>query len=294
MRNLLLLMCIAVMLDACKTPKSPGTGSEGTAYPSWSLTEVWRTDTVLRTCESVLYDGGRNVLFVSCINGTSSEKNGQGYIALLGPDGSVKTLHWITGLDAPKGMGVDGNLLYVTDIDRLVIIDIEKAGVMEKIVVEGASFLNDVAVDTDGTVYFSDSDQGTVWTFRNGELKQWISEGLDRPNGLYVEKDRILLTSSGSSDLKVIDESDGTFETVTTGIGQGDGVEFTGDKGYYIVSSWAGEIFLVYPDYSKVSLLKTPDEEINSADIGLNRESKTVYVPTFYDNRVVAYSLDKN
>ena len=68
-------------------------------------------------------------------------------------------------------------------------------------------------------------------------------------------------------------------------------MEFTGKEGHYIVTSWAGEIFLVLPDYSRVSLLKTSDEKVNSADIGFNIEKQVVYVPTFFDNRVIAYLL---
>ena len=50
---------------------------------------------------------------------------------------------------------------------------------------------------------------------------------------------------------------------------------------------------MIFPDFSKVSLLKTSDQEINSADIGFNQTDQVVYVPTFFDNRVVAYKLEK-
>jgi len=292
MKNLSLIIFSAFLLMSCNSSKSPDTSSEAQSDPTYALTEVWRTDSILLTCESVLYDNNLQVLFVSCINGAPSEKNGKGFISMLEPDGTIKSLEWVVGLNAPKGMGTEGNLLFVADIDQLVVIDIEKAEIMEKIPVEGASFLNDVAVGADGKVYFSDSDTGILWIYSNGELKSWITEGLERPNGLFIEEDRVLLASSGSQDLKIIDKSTGTYKTVTTEIGHGDGVEFTGKEGHYITSSWAGEVFLILPDYTKVSLLKTSDQEINSADIGFNQDDQMVYVPTFYDNRVVAYKLE--
>ncbi len=292
MKKLAFIVFSVLVLTGCNSPKSTDTGSVSTSDPTYSLSEVWRTDTILTTCESVLYDKNRQVLYVACINGAPADKNGKGFIALLNLDGNMKSLEWVTGLDAPKGMGIEGNRLFVADIDQLVVIDIEKAKITERIQVEGATFLNDVAVGADGKVYFTDSDTGILWIYSNGDLKSWITEGLSRPNGLYVEDDRVLLTSSGSQDLKIIDITTGTYETVTTEIGHGDGVEFTGTKGHYITSSWAGEIFLIFPDYSKVSLLKTSGQEINSADIGFNQESQVVYVPTFFDNRVVAYKLD--
>jgi hypothetical protein len=240
----------------------------------------------------VLYDNNRNLLFVSCINGAPTEKNGKGYISILQSDGNIKTLKWVTGLNAPKGMCILGNKLYVADIDQLVVIDIDKAKISKSIQVEGASFLNDVATGSDGKVYFSDSNTGIIWIYAKGEVKQWITEGLNRPNGLYIENDRVLLTSSGSKDLKIIDKESGEFKVVTTGIGSGDGIEYIGKKGHYLTSSWLGELFMILPDFNKVSLLKTSDKNINSADIGFNINAQIVYIPTFFDDRVVAYKLE--
>jgi hypothetical protein len=293
MKKILILAMTALLVISCKAPKTGGQKAESTGAPTYSLHEIWQTDTILRTCESVLYDQAGGLLYVSCINGTPSEKNGAGYIAVLGKDGAVKSLDWVTGLDAPKGMGMLDGKLFVTDIDRIVIIDIEHAEILERMLLPGASFLNDIAVGADGKIYVSDSDTGWIWIYQDGKAAPWITEGLDRPNGLFVEESRVLLTSSGSSDLKVIDKSTGTFETVCTGIGAGDGLEFTGEEGHYLVTSWAGEVFMVFPDFSKLTLLETSIQEINSADIGFNREDQVVYVPTFYANRVVAYRLVK-
>ena len=259
-----------------------------------TLTEIWRTDEVLNTCESVLYDKNLNQLFVSCINGSPAEKNSEGFISVVKLDGTIQSLKWVTGLNAPKGMAILGGKLYVADIDELVVISIKKAKIVDRIPVEGATFLNDVAVSPDGKVYFTDSDTGIIWIYSGGKLQMWIKEGLNRPNGLYIEEYRVLLTSSGSQDLKVIDRSTGEAKVVTTDIGHGDGVEFTGKQGYYLTSSWSGEVFIISPDYNKLSLLKTSDQEINSADIGFNMEEQVVYVPTFFDNRVVAYKLTIN
>lgn len=292
MKKFIVVVSAALLLVNCNSPRTSETGQEPPAEPVYTLTELWRTDTLLLTCESVLFDEDRQLLFVSCINGTPADKDGNGFISTVHPDGNIHMLEWVTGLNGPKGMGVDGNLLYVADIDQLVVINIEEARIIERIPVEGASFLNDVAVGPDGKVYFSDSDTGVLWSYANGVVTPWITEGLERPNGLYVESTRVLLTSSGSQDLKTIDLTTGSVETVTTEIGHGDGVEFTGKKGYYLTSSWAGEVFLIFPDFSKISLLKTSDQGINSADIGFNVAGQVVYVPTFYTNQVVAYKLE--
>ena len=59
--------------------------------------------------ESALYDSERNVIYVSNVNGPATEKNGQGYIAKLSPEGNLIEKVWLGGLDAPKylsGLGL--------------------------------------------------------------------------------------------------------------------------------------------------------------------------------------------
>lgn len=290
MNRYVIFLAALLIAGACNSPAGKKKAETADA-PTWSLTEIWRSDTILSTCESVLYDAENELLYVSCINGAPAEKNGKGFIACLNKDGSVKELHWATGLDAPKGMGIHEGRLWVTDIDRLVNMSTEDPQSREIIPVDGTSFLNDISIDKDGTVYFTCSDSGRLMKYQNGEVSDLIAGGLERPNGVYVENDRLLLSCSKSSDFSEVDKVSGERQVLVTGIGHGDGVEYTGKEGHYIVSSWSGEIFLILPDMSKISLLKTSGEGINSADVGFNLEKQVVYVPTFFDNRVVAYEL---
>jgi len=295
MKVIWITLLATLSLFACKSQgtSSPVPETEVTSDGSkeFRLQELWRSDTLLNTCESVLYHEAQDLLYVSCIQGTPSEKDGKGYIALLDTEGKIRELKWIEGLDAPKGMGIYKDHLFVTNIDHVLVIDLNTATIMEKVEVDGASFLNDIAVDQDGTLYFTDSDTGILWKYRDGACIPWIKEGLDRPNGLLIEEDRVLLSSSGSEDLKIIDKQSGAFKSVTPDIGHGDGLVYTGHEGYYLTSNWSGEIFLIHPDYSKTSLLQTSELGMNTADMGFNPEKQVVYVPTFFDNRVIAYKL---
>src|SRR5688572_23481869 len=78
-----------------------------------SLRRVWETDTLLRTPESVLHEPTENVLLVSNINGNGAVKDGNGFISKLTLEGQITSLEWATGLNAPKGMGISGNKLFV-------------------------------------------------------------------------------------------------------------------------------------------------------------------------------------
>ncbi len=64
-------------------------------------------------------------------------------------------------------------------------------------------------------------------------------------------------------------------------------------RGYYIVSDWEGEIFMIGPDNNAVSLLRTKDTGYNTADIEYVPEMKLLLVPTFFKNSVIAYKLDE-
>lgn len=257
---------------------------------TFKLTELWSTDTIMQTPESVLYDAENGVLYVA--NMQLSTEEDDGFISKLNSDGTVIELEWLTGLKAPKGMGISDGKLYATDVDELAIIDIETATLLEKIPVEGAEFLNDLAIGEDNVVYFSDSNTGKIHLYKEGKVEEWITEGLSRPNGLYIMDGIAMLASAGSNDVKSIDIESKEMTIVATGIGAGDGIEYTGMDDYFLVSDWNGEVFIIGNDTVQ-SLLKTKDIKINSADIGFNKAGQIVYVPTFFDNRVVAYKLEK-
>src|SRR5690606_16026969 len=91
-------------------------------------------------------------------------------------------LQWATGLNAPKGMAILDDKLYVTDIDELVEINIADSAITNRFPVQGAAFLNDVA--TDGKkVYFSDSQTGKVHVLEDGKVNT-VAEGMEAINGL--------------------------------------------------------------------------------------------------------------
>lgn len=296
MKNAVILLIVTpLLLVSCKTKKNTEESSDndmmmGTQY---ALKEAWHTDTLLKTPESVLYDPARDVLFVSDLNMNPMEKDENGFISKVSTTGEILDLEWVTGLSSPKGMAVVGNTLYVADVDEIVEIDIENAKITKKIPVEGAKMLNDITADANGKLYISDTQTNKIHTLEDGKLGTWISEGLSGPNGLYAEPDRILLATNGSQEFCSIDPETKMVSILADSIGAGDGIAYTGMKGYYLVSSWTGEVFLVDPDMHKTSLLRTSDMNINSADITFIPDKNLLLVPTFFDNRVVAYTLSE-
>lgn len=256
--------------------------------------KLWETPNVLTTSESVCYDAVLQVLYVSCINGNPVEKDQSGFIAKLSPDGNIVVLKWITGLNAPKGMGIYGDKLYVTDIDRIVEIDIKNSAIIKDYPVDKAKFLNDITIDPEGNVFVSDMSTGKIHRLSKGVVDTWLKDKqIGGPNGLLYEDKEILIgTRAGIYSVRMEDKKIWHLVKDTGGI---DGLIADG-KGNYIISDWMGKIQLVNPEKDPVVLLNTTDDGINAADIEFNPVDNILYVPTFGDNRVVAYELinDKN
>ena len=249
--------------------------------------KLWATDTILKIPESVLVDDKENCLWVSNIDGASNGKDGKGSISKLSKTGAPINLDWVTGLNAPKGMAKYKQELYVADLTELVIIDIKKGVIKNKIKVEGSVFLNDVTVNKNGAVFVSDSRTGKVHRIENGMVSIEV-ENLQGPNGLLSIEDQLLILDRGSL-LSVT--PGGAISKIMDGMDPStDGIERVAPN-QYIVSCWNGIVYFVAAGAQKITLFDTRSEKINSADIGYDAKNKIIYVPTFMKNSVVAYQL---
>lgn len=275
-------------VDLDENTKEDSVSMEAEAMTSMepSLEMAWETDTVLNTNESVLYYPEENMLFVSNIVGQPTEKDGMGTISKLSTSGEIMEKDWVTGLDAPKGMATHDGMLYVTNIDELVEIEISSGEIKNRYAVEGAKFANDVAA-AGGKVYFSDMNTGKLHLLENGKVST-VQEGLKGINGLAynAEEDQLyMLTGAGLQ--RMVGDS---METVNKQVTGGDGLIIL-DEDTYLASRWQGEIWLI--DGGKTTkLLDSKADEIQTADIGYYPEEKLVLVPRFFSNKVTAYTLN--
>jgi hypothetical protein len=252
-----------------------------------TLQKLWETDTIIAIPESVLTDPANNILYVSLIDGGPWDVDGKGGVGRLSPDGKQYNGSWVTGLNAPKGMGRYGNRLYVADISDVVVIDIAKGTIIKKIPVPGEIGLNDITVDNNGVVYVSDSKSGKVYRIA-ADVPSLFMDKLDGANGLkasgknlYILARKQVLLADPQKNLKVIcDLPNG-----------GDGVEEVGN-GDLIVSEWVGNVFYVYADGRKVQILDRKPEHKNTADIWYDQKTKTLYVPGFFGKTITAYRVN--
>lgn len=260
---------------------------------NYSLEKVWATDTLLMTPESVIYDKDRNLIYVSNVNQNPWEKDGNGFISKISKTGEILDLKWVSDFNGPKGMAILGNTLYVADLDELVSIDIEHGKIIDKLKIEGASGLNDITPGENGKIYISDSNAGKIFQYENGKASIFHSDAPGRPNGLLMVQGKLLVAYSQTAQFVSYDLNTLELKVIAEQIGAGDGVIQTSESGTYIVSDWNGEIFVIGTETGKQSLLNTKEQSKNTADIWFIQEEDLLLVPTFFDNRVVAYRLVK-
>ena len=256
------------------------------------LEKVWATDTVFKTPECVAIDYENKILFVSNVNKDPWLLDGNGFISIINFKGEVVNLEWVKGMHGPKGMGVYGGFLYVADIDAILKIDIKKGKIAKRIKADPTFGLNDISISSNGTVYVSGSNSNRIFTIEKNKLKVFMEDDYDRPNGLLVEDDRLLALTSGSSTLYEIDYQKHEKKQLAAELGHGDGIAAIGD-GSYFLSDWGGRVFYMDAENNVTTLLDMRDDEINMADIAYNKELNLLFVPTFFDNRVIAFKLVK-
>lgn len=259
--------------------------------PSLTLQPAWESDTTLRTPESVLVDPNQNVLYVACINGAPRLENTSSYIAKVGLDGKVIQLTFTDNLNSTKGMGILGDKLYVTEMTQVAEIALATGKILKRYPIEGAKFLNDVAVDTrKGVVYVTDSNDSKVWAITNGKAGI-VLEGnpLKGTNGLLFDNNQLLI-GNGDGSLLSMDPTSKKLTTLAKVTGGIDGIVALGNR-TYMVTEWAGKVWHIKADGTTDLKLDTSPQKISSADIGYNPATRMLFVPTFFHNTVKAYTL---
>jgi sugar lactone lactonase YvrE len=263
--------------------------------------------TGLSTPESVLWDATRRVWYVTNINGAPTAKDDNGYIVRLGPNGSLMdTLPFISGADdditlhAPKGMALQGDTLWVADIDALRAFDVTtgKAVTTIDLAPLRARFLNDVALSPEGALYITDSgiafgadgsvshpSPSRVFEVRNGRAREAVVLPRESAaNGITWHPARNAWTIVGFNTKDIYSWVTGAREVTILGQGPGggDGVAILAD-GALVMTSWADSTLSVIYDGAPVALRRGLNAP---ADVGYDPLRDLIAIPLFMDDRV--------
>jgi sugar lactone lactonase YvrE len=281
-------MCLPILILAAASP--------ALAEEVWSLEGF-------QAPESALLDTERNVLYVSNVAGDPTAKDGVGFISKVSLDGKMQVAEWVKGLNAPKGLVMHGDKLYVSDIDQLVEIDVNSGAVANTYNAEGAQFLNDTAADSEGRVFVSDMLTDSIHVLENGTLSVWLQDpGLQHPNGLRVDGGQLFVAAWGQDiqpdfstktpgRLLSIDLATKAISNVGSGepVGNLDGLEPDG-AGNWMVTDWiGGALFRIHPDGKAEQVM---DLNQGSADLEFVETEKLAIIPMMMDGKVTAHRID--
>ncbi|MBA8877567.1 ATP/GTP-binding protein [Phyllobacterium myrsinacearum] len=159
--------------------------------------EVWKVSG-FKTPESALYDKAHQRLIVSNINGAPDAVDGNGFLSLVSLDGQIIQMDWASGFDAPKGMAIVGNKLFISDITKLRVVDLDTGKIIETLAAEKAVFLNDVTASANGDVFVTDMLADRIYRYSGGKIDLWLeSAGLGAPNGIIADGNRLIVGSWG-------------------------------------------------------------------------------------------------
>jgi hypothetical protein len=268
--------------------------------------------------ESVRYDAELDVYYVSNINGNPSQKDNNGFIVRVRADSTSVTTMLVEGgkngvtLNAPKGMALVGDTLWVADIDALRGFN-RRTGALVRQYELGAKamFLNDVAATPDGDVYITDTGikfdakgnathpgKDQIFRMLRGSKTApesfFASDSLARPNGItWVGASngmpgRFILAPFGGPNIQMWTPGDKQPATLTSGPGGFDGIEAL-PNGNVLVSSWAdSSVWIAHGGTHMVQLIK----DVNApADIGVDTRRNVLAIPRFNDAKVEYYKL---
>lgn len=270
-----------------------------------SNAQITKTVTGFHHIESVATDG--KFIYVADI-GTElnpTAKDGDGQIAKIDKKGNTVEQSFVKEkLNAPKGLAVSKNILFVNDIDRLVAIDLNSGNKLYEIdFSKDSSFLNDIAVWDNNTLFISDSDKNKLFKV-NLTDKTYSEIPVDKAisgiNGLYCQSksSRLYVNGFGESNkpngiIGYINLKDNSFTKLTSLEGYFDGIHMSKDVLY--VSNWVsfekkGVVMAINPFSGKCIKVKSIEPIAGPSDFIIANDE--IILPSMLNGEINFIKLD--
>lgn len=253
--------------------------------------------------ESVIRTGDR--IFVSNIGGEKPNPmalDSNGFISELSSDGKVihhkfqKTI-----LNAPKGLAVVKDVIYVADINRVVGFNMHTGDQVFELGIK-ATMLNDLCKVDDKHIAVSETVSGQIFLIDVEAKSTRFLGTVDGANGLTYDEKKGLLYAAGMgvnmSGGKIFSKELKSQDTVFTALpnsptGIFDGLEMVDDS-HLLVSDWIsftskkGRLIVYDLDKNSNTIY---DVDAGPADIYYDKSSKTVYIPQMMKNSLLIENM---
>lgn len=251
-----LLACGGTPAPAPVEPESPPPAEGAVMLSGAPAPPIFVRGIGLARPHTAAYDDARDEYLVSNVQGLAGAADGDGFISRFAPDGTLVDLKFIQGgeggavLNAPKGMAIAGETLFVADLNVVRRFDRSSGSYQGQVAIVAATYLNAVSAGPEGRLYVSDSGWQTKGTELEPSGKDAIyavdaaggasvlAEGpaLGQPCGLLADASGVWVVNQRGQLFHV--DHDGTLGPPVSLPGQRlEGVARTG-AGRFLVSSW--------------------------------------------------------
>lgn len=250
--------------------------------------------------ESAIYDKQTNSIYISNINGDPLKLDNNGYISKISVDGKIIEKKWVSDLDAPKGLALFKNDLYVADVNKIWKISLKNKNRI-KYKINDAGFLNDIVSNKNGEIYASDMFKNRIYRLKNNKISIWKqSKLLESPNGLLIEGNNLIVACWGKIKQGFKTEVKGKLIKVnlnsrqikkffsTRPIGNLDGIVFNKNNGYLVTDWIEGKLYTID---KKGIVINTKNLNAGSSDLEILMHKNLLIVPMMKNNNIVAYQL---
>ncbi|MAW82337.1 MAG: hypothetical protein CMI63_19025 [Parvularcula sp.] len=280
----LLLALSAACGGEKETPEAAGIESTPDLEKLW-IAEGFSAPEGVAAAPATGEGGGR--FFISNVAGEPDRKDGEGWISILSDDGEIITEKFAEGMNAPKGMAVFGGRLYVTDIDQVLIFDVESGEPLGAVEIDRAQFLNDMTV-WQGGIFVSDSGAGKIHRIDGDQSMLWLEDDrLGGVNGVLGDGDTLYIATMASGSLYAAD-TQGTLTEIATDMKNADGIGLVPGGGW-LVSSFPGVIYYVSPEGEAAKLVDTREDGVLQNDLTMFGD--LVIVPNWNPGTVTAWKI---
>ncbi len=279
MRHRYLVLLALVLSAACKKPS---------ARTEWDVRGLDHP-------ESIAFDAKRNRYLISNIGGAPDAEDRNGFITAIDSNGQVTEQRLFTTaslgvpLNAPKGIAIQDDMLYIADLTRIVVINLDNGRLLDEIQVGGAQFLNDIAVDKT-SVWISDTKANALFRYQPAQksLERLNVQGdLRSPNGLFGDESGSVWIAAWSGAVLNLSRQGALQVFSTTPRYQGlDGIQRLTDGRILVSDNPAGIVYVLSPQGAPTEILKGLE---GPADFLLNGD--LLLIPELTGNRVIARSV---
>lgn len=250
--------------------------------------------------ESVAFDG--KYYYVSNLGNVLDPmaKDGDGFITKLNRYGDILEVNAFPQikLNSPKGLTVVDEILYLTDVDSVMGIDIKTKKILWGTTIFGTKYLNDILLRDENTLYVTASDIGNIYEI--DRLSDSIrilpmTVKINAPNGLSTDliSNYIYIASYGDDkdfgEIGRLNLRTMEYEKIMDEMGKFDGLFYA--NGRYYFSDWGRDgkgRMLVHDIRTGETKELKPDTGYfkGPADFYVEINSRRVWLPCMLENAV--------